>query len=64
MRARRDEFCVIGMAPPHLVDSRRAGNNDGRLLSDILNCDEGARQLTGNASSATIGTAEEDGGHH
>jgi len=64
MEVRRDEFCVIGVDPPHLVGNRRAGNNNGRLLSDILNCDEGARQPAGNASSATPGTAEEDGGHH
>ena len=63
MGGRRDAFCGIGVGPPHHGDNRRADKNDGRLLSDILNCDKGARQPAGDASSATPGTVEEDGGH-
>ena len=44
----RDEwYCAKRGAASHLVDKRRGGNNDGRMLaalSDIVQLEEGVRQ--------------------
>ena len=52
----RDEwYCAKRGAAPHLVDKRRGGNNDGRMLaalSDIVQLEEGVRRRAGRSVTA------------
>ena len=52
----RDEwYCAKRGAAPHLVDKRRGGKNDGRMLaalSDIVQLEEGVRRRAGRSVTA------------